>query len=345
MKKIFWLTSGILILAVLGLSSLAQDRVLNLFTWNDYIDPVLVKTFEQQNNASIKIEIFDTNPDLIQKLESKGLGIYDVVIPTDYVIGEMLRRHLLRPLESRQITNLRNLADRFRSPIYDFGNKFTAAYQWGTLGIAYRKDKIKKVNKTWGLLLNKDQQQGKFALYDAPREMIGSALLYLGKSMSSTNQNDLARAEKIVKSARARSVGFFGGESIRKKLISGEIAAGILFNTDAGQLAAQNPNIGFFIPKEGAQIYVDNMAIPVGAPHVELAHKFINFILDAQNGAALSKYTKSGTPNEKAKALLPPSDLKNAIIYPPAGTKLEFIADLGDQEHLYLEAWNRIKNP
>jgi spermidine/putrescine transport system substrate-binding protein len=344
MKKYFWILSS-LSASVIGLCSLAQTRELNLFTWNDYIDPALVKKFEQQNSATIKIEIFDTNPDLIQKLESKGLGKYDVVIPTDYVIGEMLRRHLLRPLETRKITNLRNLGDRFRSPIYDLGNKFSAAYQWGTLGIAYRKDKIKNPAKTWGLLLDPKQQKGKFALYDAPREMIGSALLYLGKSMSSTNPNDIARAQKVVLSAKARSVGLLGGADVRAKLLKGEIAAGILFNTDAGQLAAQNPNIGYFIPKEGAQIYVDNMAIPVGAPNPDLAHQFINFILDAQNGATLSKYTKSGTPNEKSRALLPISDLKNTITYPAADTKLEFIADLGDLEKLYLNAWEKIKNP
>lgn len=345
MKRIKFILFAGLVFSVLGVSGLAQPRELNLFTWNDYIDPALVKSFEQQNGAKIKIEVFDTNPDLIEKLEAKGLGKFDVVIPTDYVIGQMLRRHLLRPLIQRQITNLRNLADRFRSPIYDFGNKFTAAYQWGTLGIAYRKDKIKNPVKSWGLLLNASQQQGKFALYDAPREMLGSALLYLGKNMSSTNPNDIAKAEKIVRFAKSRSVGFLPGASIREKLEKGEIAAGILFNTDAGQLAAQNPNIGYFVPKEGAQIYVDNMAIPVGAPNVDLAHKFINFILDAKNGARLSEYTKSGTPNEKSKALLPLNDLKNTIIYPATETKLEFIADVADKEYLYLNAWKRIKNP
>jgi spermidine/putrescine transport system substrate-binding protein len=344
MKKTFGIIL-FLVTTVFGLSSLAQDRVLNLFTWNDYIDPTLVKAFEQQNNAKINIEYFDNNSDLIEKLESKGLGKFDVVIPSDYVIAQMLRRHLLRPLEQRQITNLRNLADRFRSPSYDYGNKFSAAYQWGTLGIAYRKDKIKNPEKTWGLLFNASKQKGSFALFDSARETLGLALLYLGKNMNSTNAKDLVQAEQIIKSAKARSVGLLTSVKIREKLAKGEISAGMLFNTDTGQLALQNPNIGFFIPKEGAQIYVDNMAIPVGAPHPELAHQFMNFILNAQNGATLSKYTKSGTPNEKSKALLPLSDLNNSIIYPAPGTTLEFIADLGDQEQLYLEAWKRIKKP
>jgi spermidine/putrescine transport system substrate-binding protein len=345
MKKTSLLIAGFLASAALAVSSLAQTRELHLFTWNDYIDPELVKTFEGQNGAKVKISIFDTNPDLISKLEAGGLGVYDVVIPTDYAIAEMLRKHLLRPLDRRKILNLKNLSDRFRSPSYDYANKFSAAYQWGTLGIAYRKDKIKNLEKTWGLLFNPKLQQGKFALYDAPREMIGSALLYLGKSMSSTDAADIARAAQIVSAAKTRSIGFLSGASIREKLLKGEIAAGILFNTDAGQLAAQNPNIGYFIPREGAQIYVDNMAVPVGAPNVELAHKFINFILEAQNGAKLSIYTKSGTPNAKSKLLLPQTDLKNSIIYPALDTKLEYIADVGDSESLYLEAWKKIKRP
>ncbi len=344
MNKTFGIVVAV-IFTVLGLSSLAQDRVLNLFTWNDYIDPNLVKAFEQQNSAKIKIEYFDENLDLIEKLESKGLGKFDVVIPSDYVIAQMLRRHLLRPLEQRQITNLRNLADRFRSPAYDYGNKFSAAYQWGTLGIAYRKDKIKNPEKSWGLLFNANKQKGKFALLDSPRDTLGLALMYLGKNMSSTNTKDLKQAEKTIKSAKVRSVGLLASVKIREKLAKGEIAAGMLFNTDAGQLALENPNIGYFIPKEGGEIYVDNMAIPVGAPHADLAHRFINFILDAQNGAILSKYTKSGTPNEKSRALVPLNDLNNSIIYPTPETKLEFIADLGDQEQLYLDAWKRIKNP
>jgi spermidine/putrescine transport system substrate-binding protein len=344
MKKYFWIFAS-LAASTIGLFSLAQDRVLNLFTWNDYIDPALVKSFEQQNSAKVNIEFFESNLDLIQKLESKGLGKYDVVIPSDYTIGEMLRRRLLRPLEQRQITNIQNLGDRFRSPVYDLGNKFSAAYQWGTLGIAYRKDKIKDPEKTWGLLLNPIKQKGKFALIDSPRDMLGMTLLYLGKNINSTSPDDLLKAEKLIRSAKSRSTGLLPSATIREKLAKGEIAMGILFNSDAGQLARQNPKIGYFIPKEGGEIYVDNMAIPVGAPHVELAHKFINFILDAKNGAILSTYNQSGTPNIKSKALLPLSDLKNKLIYPAPETKLEFIADLGEQEKLYLEAWKRIKKP
>lgn len=339
MKKFFWIASSLAITAI-GLSSLAQDRVLNLFTWSDYIDPTLVKSFEQTHSAKINIRYFASNPELIEKL-GNSLGKYDIVVPSDYVIGKMLRLHLLRPLEIRRITNIKYLADRFRSPVYDLGNKFSVAYQWGSLGIAYRKDKVKPPGNSWALLFDKTKQPAKIALYNAPRETLGSALLYLGKNINSTEPNDLARALKIVKQSLQKSAGRQDYALDKDRLAKGKLDAMMLFSSDALQLSSSNSKIGYFIPKEGAQIYVDNLAIPVGAPHSDLAHEFIQFILDPKNGAVLSNYTKAGTPNEKSKALLKPVDTKNPIIYPASSTKLVFIEDLPDDKaRLFDDAWN-----
>lgn len=319
---------------------MAQERVLNVFTWSDYIDPALVKSFEQGHSAKVNLSYFASNPELITKLNNNGLGKYDIVVPTDYVIGKMLRLHLLRPLEPRRITNLKYLADRFRSPVYDLGNKFSVAYQWGSLGIAYRKDKVKTPGNSWALLFDKTKRPAKIALYNAARETLGSALLYLGKSMNSTNSDDLARAERIVKDTLKN-----GGEDYtvdKERLSKGEMSAMMLFSNDALQLSSKNPKIGYFIPKEGAQIYVDNLAIPVGAPHSDLAHEFIQFLLEPKNGAILSNYNKAGTPNEQSKSLIDPADALNPIIYPAPTTKLVFIEDLiDDKAKLFDDAWNK----
>jgi spermidine/putrescine transport system substrate-binding protein len=342
MKKFFWIFTGLVTSTVIGLSSLAQDRVLNMFTWADYIDPALVKSFEQTKGVKVNLSYYASNPELISKLSS-GLGKYDLVVPSDYAIGKMLRLHLLRPLETRRITNLKNLADRFRSPSYDIGNKFSVAYQWGSLGIAYRKDKVKTPGNSWALLFDKTKQPGKIALYAAARETLGSALLYLGKSMNSTIQNDLAQASKIVKETLSRSTGSQDYVIDKERLAKGELSALMLFSSDALQLSSTDPKIGYFIPKEGAQIYVDNLAIPVGAPHSNLAHEFIQFLLEPSNGAILSNYTKAGTPNDKSRALIDSKDAKNLIIYPASTTKLVFLEDLSDDKaKLFDDQWSAI---
>jgi spermidine/putrescine transport system substrate-binding protein len=350
MKRRFWLaaTGAVMAFGLVALEAsvaTAQRPTLNLFNWSEYMDPAILKDFEKRFSATVVVSLFESNEDLIAKLKATGGGGYDVVVPGQYAIPLMARQGLLQPLQKAKIPNFKNLTKKFVNPNYDPGNKFSAAYQWGTVGVVYNRDKLPKPDETWGLFFDAKKQQGSFILMDSTREMLAAPLKYLGKSLNSTNKADLNRVLELMIDAKTRSLGFDGGVGARNKVSAGQANYGMAYNGDVVKLQAEDPKLGFFVPREGSLIFVDSMAIPARAPNADLAHKFVNFILDARVGARLSNYNRYATPNDAAKPFITPTDLKNPAIYPSAATmaKLEFNLDLGKDNNLYDSVWTKVK--
>ncbi len=335
---------GVVALGLLAQGS-AQTRVLNLFNWSEYMDPAILKDFEKQFDARVNVSLYESNEDLIAKLKANGGSQYDVVVPGQYAIPLMSRSNLLLKLDKTKIPNIKNLSKKFVNPSYDPQNTYSAAYQWGTVGVVYRKDKVKPTEQSWSLFFDKTKQQGTFLMMDSTREMLGPVLKYLGKSLNSTKPDDLRAALEMMVETKGRSLGFDGGVGNRNKVAAAQANYGVAYNGDVVKLQAEDPNLGFFVPKEGSVIFTDSMAIPIKAPNAALAHQFINFILDPKVGARLSTYNQYATPNEAAKPFLKKTDVQNSAIYPPANVmaNLEFILDLGKNNNLYDSAWTKIK--
>jgi spermidine/putrescine transport system substrate-binding protein len=211
--------------------------------------------------------------------------------------------------------------------------------------MVYDKRKIKDSEVSWGLMFDKSRQKGPFLLMDSTREMLGPALKYLGYSVNTTKPDELKRVIGMVIDAKERSLGFDNGVAGRNKVAGGQAAYAMAYNGDVIKLQAENKNLGYAVPREGSVIFVDSMAIPAGAPNAELAHKFINYILDPRVGARLSNYNRYATPNEAAKPFISGADRTNPGMYPSADimAKLEFITDAGDAQKLYDAAWTKIK--
>ncbi len=345
MKKFVLMGFGSLATLALLAQGSAQTRVLNLYNWSEYMDPAILKDFEKQFNARVNVSLFESNEDLIAKLKANGGSQYDVVVPGQYAIPLMSRLNLLLKLDKSKIPNLKNLSKKFVNPSYDPNNTYSAAYQWGTVGVVYRKDKLKNPEQSWGLFFDKTKQQGTFLMMDSSREMLGPVLKYLKKSLNSTKPDDLRAALDLMVDAKNRSLGFDGGVGNRNKVAAAQANYGVAYNGDVVKLQAEDPNLGFFVPKEGSVIFTDSMAIPVKAPNAALAHQFINFILEPKVGARLSTYNQYATPNEAAKPFLSKADVQNPAIYPPANVmaNLEFILDLGKDNNLYDSVWTKVK--
>jgi spermidine/putrescine transport system substrate-binding protein len=323
----------------------AQKQTLNLFNWSEYMDPQILRDFEKQFSATVVVSLYESNEDLIAKLKATGGSGYDVVVPGQYAIPLLSRQGLLQPLNKAKLPNFKNLDKKFVNPNFDPQNRFSAAYQWGTVGVVYNKNKLPNPEQTWGLFFDPKKQQGPFIMMDSTREMMAAPLRFLGKSLNSVNTADINAALNLMIEAKGRSLGFDGGVGARNKVSAGQANYGVAYNGDVVKLQAEDPKLGFFVPREGGLIFVDNMAIPAKAPNADLAHKFINFILDARVGARLSNYNRYATPNAAAKPFITPGDLKNPAIYPPASVmaKLEFNLDLGRNNALYDSAWTKIK--
>jgi spermidine/putrescine transport system substrate-binding protein len=338
----------LIVLAVLwclATSTWAQKNHLNLFIWSEYIDPQIIADFEKEYDCKVTIDLYEDNESMLAKLQSGGAALYDVCVPSDYIIPALLKLQLLAPLRHENIPNLHHLDKQFASPPFDPGNKYTVAYQWGTSGLYLRKQQDAPVAETWGLIFDPKQQPGPFLLLDDMRATIGAALLYKGYSVNSTDPKHLKEVRELLINAKRRSQGFASGVEGKNKVLSQSVRLAMAYSGDAARGMREDAGTHYFVPREGGEIWVDNLCIPARAPHRDMAEKFINYILDPKVGARLSNFNRFATPNAAAKAYITPADLQNSTIYPPPEimAKLQFVQDLGKNSRLYDELWTQIK--
>jgi spermidine/putrescine transport system substrate-binding protein len=339
------LALGILLFALTGALTAAPQK-LNLFIWSEYIDPKIVAQFEREQDCKVNIDLYEDAESMLAKMQGGGVSLYDVVVPPDHMVPAMIKLNLLVPLRHENLPNLKNLDEKFASPPFDHGNHFTVAYQWGTVGIFARANKGQPaLAPSWALFFDPKQQPGSFALIDSVRDMLGAALKYKGYSLNSTDPKQLKEARDLVIEAKKRSVGFEGSVGAKNKVLGKTARVAIVYSGEGVRGMTEDKDTVYFIPAEGSQIWLDNLAVPAQAPHRDLAEKFINFILDAKIGAQLSGFTQFASPNKASMQFIPPEDLKNPAIYPSDETKakLEFLEDLAGKTRLYDEVWTQVK--
>jgi spermidine/putrescine transport system substrate-binding protein len=330
----------------LSASAWAAKNKLNVYIWSEYIDPAIIENFGKEFDCDVTVDLYEDNESMMAKLQGGGAALYDIIVPSDYIIPALLKNNLLAPLRKENIPNFANVDPQFAAREYDPGNKYTAPYQWGTVGLYVRTKPGETVEETWGLIFDEKKQIGPFLMMDDARATIGAALRYLGYSVNSTDKKELKAARDLIIAAKKRSLGFEGGVGAKNKVLAKVCRVGMVYNGDAVRGTKEDAQTYFFVPKEGSEIWLDNLAIPAKAPNRDMAEKFINYILDAKVGAQLSNFNQYATPNSAARAHINPADLKNIAIYPsPEQMKvLEFIKDLGSKTGWYDELWTSIKS-
>jgi len=323
----------------------AADPVLRLFIWSEYIDPAVVLDFEKANQCKVMIDVYDDAESMLSKVQAAGGGTFDVVVPPDHMVQPMVKLNLLSALRKEALPNLKNIDPRFLKPPFDPENKYTVPYQWGTLGIYARAEKGKTLEPTWGLIFDPKKQPGPFLLIDSMRDTIGAALKFKGHSFNSTNPAELKEARDLALAAKKRAVGFEGSVGGKNRVVSKAAHAAIVYSGEGARGMAEDKETTYIIPREGSQIWLDNLVILANAPHKELAGKFLNFCLDPEVAARIANFTQFSTPNLAARPKIQRELLNNPAIYPPAEVmaKLEFLSDLGANLRLYDEVWTQIK--
>ena len=333
-------------LLALGMASAATNE-LRVYIWSEYIDPQIVADFEKKFSCKVILDLYESNEEMIAKLQAGGSSQYDIVIPSDFVMPSMIKLGLLKPLNKALIPNLKNLGPKFQNPPYDPGNTYSAGWQWGTVGLMYNKTLLPDFKPSWSMVFQSEGKKSPFVLIDSEREMIGIALKFLGYSMNTQDKTQLKAAADLLISAKngKNFLGFEGGVGGKNKVAGGAASMALVYSGDAIRAMGENAKLGFVNPQEGTVIWVDNMAIPVQAPHADLAMKFINYILDPKVGAQLSNFNQYATPNAAAVPFINKKDVANPAIYPDEATvkKLEFIQDLGKNNRLFSELWKIVK--
>lgn len=324
----------------------AAPQELNLYIWSEYMDPDIITHFETEYNCKVIISLYESNEEMLAKLQAGGVSQYDIVVPSDFIMESLIKLNLLHEIDHAKVPNIKNLKDTFVDPPFDPDNKYSVAYQWGTVGICYNKDKFEEPVHSWKSLFEPADGK-KFMFFDSEREMIGAALIYQGKSVNSLDKKELMSAADMVIADKKLPgfMGFEGNVGGLNKVIAGTVDIAVCYNGDAIQACSEHDNVGFVNPKEGTVVWVDSMCIPREAPNPDLAMKFINFIMDANVGAQLSNFNQFATPNAAALPMITPEDLANPAIYPDSDTekKLQYVQEVPNSSAIFGELWKIIK--
>lgn len=327
------------------------DGDLNLYNWSEYMDPDLLIAFEEEFGVSINEDNYDSN-EAMQPIISAGNSGYDLIVPSDYMVSILIDSGDIMPIQKDAVPNLANLADEFASGLpFDPDADYSVPYQWGTTGLGVDLSVTgPDVPETWGLIFDpalaaEYNLEGAITILNDPRETMGAALKYLGYSLNTTSIDELNEAKAIVADATNR-VAAFDSDQYDELLVSGQAAVthGYSGNFLVQFFEADDPDqYTYFVPQEGGTRWVDNMAVVADAPHPCTAHTFINFLLDAENGAALTNWNYYASPNAAAEPFIDQEVLDDPVVYPTDQSKLEFIADTGDFEINFSDAFIEAK--
>lgn len=331
---------------------------LSVFNWDDYIDEELLTAYEEEYGVTIIYDTYASNEDLLAKLQAGATG-YDVIFPSDYMVSQMIELELLAEIDVNDLSNWGNMDPEFTNPPFDPGNQHCVPYQWGTTGIGYRAGYAffeENTPDSWAYLfdpalLEQYADDGINVLNDQ-RELIGAALAYLGYSVNDTDRAHLEEARDVILAAKPFWKTFNSEDYDDSLLVTDEV---VLSHGWSGDVAAayyntfdeetEDGNWYYAIPSEGAVKWLDNICITASTENYETALHFINFLLDAENGAAITNYTYYASPNKAAEAFILEEILEDESIYPSAEVRanLEWLEEVGDAIFDYDEMWTAIK--
>ena len=360
MKKTLLVALGALLVAAPALTAHAQDNVVNVYNWSDYIAEDTVAKFEAETGIKVNYDVVDSNELVEAKLLAGGSG-YDVVVPSGFFLERQVAAGLFLPFDKAKISNLANMDPDVMAATaaHDPDNAHSVDYMWGTTAIGYNTAKVTAALggpiDSWDAVF-KPENLAKLKdcgvnILDAPAEVMATVLNYLGLDPNSESADDLKKAEELLMSIRP-SVRTFNSSQYIDDLGNGEICLSIGYSgdvfiaRDAAAEAAAGVEVTYVIPKEGALKWFDLFAIPADAPHVENAYKFIDFMLRPDIAAANTNYVFYASGNKAAFDLIDAEVKNDPAIYPPAEVSAKLFtlkAHTPDYDELLTETWQRIK--
>ncbi len=341
MKKILALALSALLMTSLTACGGSSDEVVNVYNWGEYIDTDLLQQFEKETGIRVVYNTFETNEGLYSRLQSES---YDVVIPSDYMIARMIDEGMLQKLNLDNIPNYSLIDSKYTHLEYDPEQAYSVPYTWGAVGIIYNTKKVDEADTgSWDLLWN-PKYAGQTAMFDNSRDALGLTLKLLGYSQNTTDKDELrAAADKII-AGKDNFQGFWM-DQILEKLPNEEILIAPYYNGDAVTMMEDNPDLSFYIPKEGTNVFVDAMCIPANAKNIENAEKFINFMCTTEAAAANAEYIGYSSPQREVYEQLDEEIKNDPIHYPGEDTIAngEVFRNLPEEINEYYSAlWTEI---
>jgi putrescine transport system substrate-binding protein len=337
------------------------EKIVNVYNWSDYIEPTVLEAFEKETGVKVNYEVMDSNELLETKLVAGRTG-YDVVVPSASFLARQIKAGIYQKLDKSKLPNLKNLDPDItkRLEVFDPGNEHAVNYMWGTSGVAYNEEAINAAMPNapvdsfamfWDpKVISKFAKCG-VSVLDAPSEVIGTVMIYLGRDANSEKPEDLAAAEKVLMSVRPYIKSINSAPYI-EQLANGEVCLVLGWSGDVLQAKsraeeAQKPfHIKYNIPKEGAVMFFDSMAIPADAGHVKNAHLFIDYMLRAEVAAKNSNFISFANSNAASWPLVSPEVKNNPGIFPTPEMMPKLVPDLPESAEFtrsLTRTWTRFR--
>ena len=277
----------------------ADARVVNVCGWGENIEPELIDQFEEATGIKVNYQTAESNEAMYALIKNGGAN-YDVIVPSDYMISQMIEEDMLAELNFDNIPNFSLVDDRFKNLSYDPENKYTVPYTWGTLGIIYNSDVVKEDVTSWDIMFD-PAYAGQTAMINNPRDALGIALMKLGYSINTTDENEIREAYQLIADAKNNGVyqGFFMDE-IYDKMEGGETSMCTYYAGDYLVMYENNPSLRWAVPENGSNWFVDAMCVLKDAEHKEEAEAWINFITSTEASLANMDFIWYATPNKEA---------------------------------------------
>lgn len=327
-----------------------QKLSINVYNWGEYISNGsegsldVIAAFENISGIKVNYTNYATNEDMYAKFKAGSGNVYDIVIPSDYMIAKMIKEDMLEKLDFDNIPNISYIDEQYRYPDFDKNGEYSVPYTWGTVGIIYNTKYVTEEEaSTWDVLWN-PKFKNEILMFSNSRDAFAIALAKLGYSLNTDNLGEIKEAGALLQKQK-QYVQTYVMDQIFDKMQLEEAYVAPYYAGDAMTMIKRNPSLAFAFPKESSNIFIDSICIPKGSENKEAAEAFINFLCEPEVAAANCEYICYSTPESAAKELLPDEMKDSPIAYPDAETiaRFESFVDLpSEANELMIRLWNDI---
>jgi spermidine/putrescine transport system substrate-binding protein len=332
-------------LAMLLASPAFAEGELKVYHWFEYIPQELVDKFTAETGITVTIDTYDSNESMLASLKAGKLGQYDVAVPGDYMVQIMGGEGLLDTINPEELPNFANIDPKWVDVPFDPGRKSSIPYQWGSTAFSVNRDVYKGDINSLGIIFNPpDELKGKINVLDSQGEVLALGSIYMGIPQCSSDKTQLKALSDMLVAAKANWASF-GSDTAKDVLVSGDAAAGMIYNGFSAKARAEGANVEYAYPKEGFVVWMDNMVLLKDAPNRENALKFMNFLLQPENAAAVTNYAAYTSGVMGVEPFLDEAIKSSPENNPPADAPAGSFIQVCDEEtqKLYDAIWINLK--
>ncbi|QGX98555.1 extracellular solute-binding protein [Roseovarius faecimaris] len=341
MKRL--LTTSAMALSLMAGAAMAEGKLV-IYHWFEYIPQELLDKFSEEYGVEVTMDTYDSNEALLASLKAGAIGTYDVAVPGDYMVKIMAGEGLLDEIGEGELQNMGNIAPEWADPAFDPGRKHSIPYQWGSTSFMVNRDVYQGEINTTDIIFNPPEElKGKINVLDTPGETLTLASMHLGIPQCSTDRDQLKALNDLVQGAKGDWASF-NSDTAKEVLVSGDAAAGMIWNGFGAKAREEGANVEYAYPEQGLIVWMDNVVLLKDAPNRENALKFMDFLLEPENAAAVTNYARytagvTGVEPHLDEALTTMPEQN-----PPAGTKTAFVEVCdAETQAVYDQIWTNLK--